>query len=1705
MRSKNTKNKKKSENNQSISEQLYENDIVSEQSITENNFITSETLVSLLSTTAEATGIANDPTTSNGGVISKDILITSSWVGGSFGSNASAYSSIDFKIARNSDSEPTNATEIKVSLYNHGEWPSSRTSWTNNPNLPVLAIGGTWHSASTGATAYTISAPKVAGAYTYGGLSGSGTSFTGIPPTIYIKPFNGTIEASNFVAIAQPSGGAPNSGSAGTFNGIVISNNATGFTLYGGSSTELGIGLTASNTITFYSGTSFGSGGSAGSVLTLNNNLTIGSAGTLTLTAVSGGSSVTIPASGTLITSTPSGQQLISGAASSAGLRIQANATGTPNIAEWYGSGASIGTLTVVSNGGTSTSSNSAYINSNAVFYGDGSGLVNIVPGGINGIIPMSKGGTGANLTGAAGAIVYTNGTTTMAVNSAASAAGIPLLSGTSGTGTPTFTALNLAGGSNVITGTLPIGNGGTGTAVTPTQYGVIYASTASAYASTAAGTNTTVLIGNASGAPSFGSVNLTSMVTGTLPIANGGTNSTTAASAGAVIYSSASAFLPNTPAGSAGIPLVSGTSGTGAPTFSALNLAGGATIVTGTLPVGNGGTGQSSFSSTNSLLVSGSTSTGGFATVTGAAGILYGTAANTAPTFATSIGTAITFSAGLSLTGGTNSISVTPVNANDIVNKAYVDSVAQGISVRVSVRAASISSFESTLGSSLLGGAITGAWYNAGTVTWNGVTYTGYITTTLTTPTNLVGGTAASGSLNPVLYTAFDSPSGTSSTLNLGDRVLIKDFSNSSTYNSTGGTVRSSANGIYVVITLGGGGPNFTIAFARALDCDTAAELSEGVFAFIEEGSTQATTGWIEVDITTNIVPATAATASNTPQFTQFTGAGDITATMGLQKSTNTIGANVNITSSTTSFSLGGNAISPFSNNTNATLTITSASAGTIILTQNTSGWSLAAGSTNVNTLTLNQAGSATYTINGTGGTLTLSNSGSVTCSNSGSLTITGTGGTLTISNSASLTATNSGIITITGTGGTVSIASNLTIASSSAVSISSTVTVASSSAVSISSPLTIAASSTISISSPVTVASSSTVGISAPLTIAANASLSTSVLGGASASTGGILISNNIQGTNSSQAALSLNSTSGALALAGFTLTLGSNSTLSTNGQTLTLSASIGNITFGAGVGTSATTHNLVQSGVTQYVLETATAPTALGDMYYASTSSYATMTKLNIGVRGSVLVVNSSTPTPTWLSPSAIAGVPLISGGTGADLAYGTVVVQGGGTGATTFTANGVLYGNSTSAIQATAQGGTNTILTANNGSPSFSATPIVNTSIQIGVAGSTTGQLKLGNATGSNLTTIQAGASAPSVTYTLPTTAPTLNQVLQSDASGNLSWVTPSGGTITGTGTSGQVTYWNGTSSVTGSSGFTYSGNILTVSGTSGSAIVSTVTGLATSSVQGMALSNTTVSTSGATQQQSPAFDFIGHAWNTTPTAADNFIRFRTELQVTSASTPSGLLVWKSSIDTGTASFNNAMTLTTGGSLTVASALTAGNSGFSTTANGNTTIAPSAAGSTTLTLKTNATDNNSSTVLLLSATDSTGTSKASLTGAGSFRATTKSFAIPHPTKPNKTLVYGCLEGPEHGVYHRDTIEGKGKIRVDLPEYWYALCQDANYSIQLTGWNGANISIVDKDEKGFVVQLNGFLNKLFNKKYKFEYTVIGARELFEIEENN
>ena len=96
---------------------------------------------------------------------------------------------------------------------------------------------------------------------------------------------------------------------------------------------------------------------------------------------------------------------------------------------------------------------------------------------------------------------------------------------------------------------------------------------------------------------------------------------------------------------------------------------------------------------------------------------------------------------------------------------------------------------------------------------------------------------------------------------------------------------------------------------------------------------------------------------------------------------------------------------------------------------------------------------------------------------------------------------------------------------------------------------------------------------------------------------------------------------------------------------------------------------------------------------------------------------------------------------------------------------------------------------------------------------------------------------------------------------------------------------------------------------------------------------------------------------------------------------------------------------------------------------------------------------------------------------LVSAGSFSANSKSFDIPHPTREERRLVYGCLEGPEFGVYVRGRVTNKKEIL--LPDYWEKLVDWTTITVNLTPIGSHQDVIVKRfDEKKIYLQSNGGL---------------------------
>jgi hypothetical protein len=133
-----------------------------------------------------------------------------------------------------------------------------------------------------------------------------------------------------------------------------------------------------------------------------------------------------------------------------------------------------------------------------------------------------------------------------------------------------------------------------------------------------------------------------------------------------------------------------------------------------------------------------------------------------------------------------------------------------------------------------------------------------------------------------------------------------------------------------------------------------------------------------------------------------------------------------------------------------------------------------------------------------------------------------------------------------------------------------------------------------------------------------------------------------------------------------------------------------------------------------------------------------------------------------------------------------------------------------------------------------------------------------------------------------------------------------------------------------------------------------------------------------------------------------------------------------------------------------------------------------------------------------VLYNSADNTTTTSEnlefdgSNLTVGGQLNASTKSFVIKHRTLPDKKLVYGVSEGPEHSVFIRGKLEGTNKII--LPSEWDWLVDLDSLSVQLTP--------IGKYQKLYVESVEGLVitianDNLLSKSINCYYLIQGTRK--------
>ncbi len=142
---------------------------------------------------------------------------------------------------------------------------------------------------------------------------------------------------------------------------------------------------------------------------------------------------------------------------------------------------------------------------------------------------------------------------------------------------------------------------------------------------------------------------------------------------------------------------------------------------------------------------------------------------------------------------------------------------------------------------------------------------YVDAVKTGLDVKDSVVAASTANGTLSSAFENG-DTMDGV--TLATGDRILLKDQSS------------GAENGIYTVASSG--------APTRATDFDADSEVTAGAFTFVEEGTTNADSGWV---LTTNDAITVGTTAQT---WAQFSGAGQITAGDGLAKTGNTLSVGV-------------------------------------------------------------------------------------------------------------------------------------------------------------------------------------------------------------------------------------------------------------------------------------------------------------------------------------------------------------------------------------------------------------------------------------------------------------------------------------------------------------------------------------------------------------------------------------------------------------------------------------------------------------------------------------------------------------------------------------------------------------------------------------------------------------------------------------------
>lgn len=1679
-------------------------------------------------------------------VMNKDIMIIPT---AGTATSINTLSQIDFKIISNPNAYGViDPNEVKSSLYNWGERISGNTYDT-----PVLGIGGAWNGVS-----YAPTSSWGIGGSQGSGVGGSINTDRGFGQIIFFKPATSTIYASIFndlgldtsftnrsitlTGYQQPVPGTfPTSGLAITFGGIgnsgdlvilgassesqintikflsplTVSNSTITDTITLGMSSQAlaggaqnvyypgGTGQTtavyvlAAQAPTFALGDIFYSGGIGHTTLARlpiagNNQY---------LTTVNGVPSWTNTISATTVAvNAATGSTILypllnnaAGSGSAVSTDIDFSVDPGANILRYASGSFYVGTA-VSAPTYTGAGSLVTYTSPATVIIKPGTNAVNAI------LMQASAGSTVVNVDTTNGRVsigsgvtapVYTLdvlGDTNLSTGSVYRIAGAQILSsntlGSSVTASSLTSVGTLTGGTWNAT-TIAADRGGTG----QNTYSVgdlLYGNTGNTLSKLAATDAGQFLVSNGVGAApiyvagsgvSVGKIVLTSNTVNAenyIPFVSG------VGGVGLSISNQTSQLTYNPSFQQLKVPFITGTA------FTATNLTG--TLLTasqpnitsvGTLTGGTwqatavgttyGGTGSnlgSSIGNSNKVVITGTIANGYAASLIDGANTGYLLAANgngAAPSFVNTTNAAFSFASGTltinNATITTGTIATTPTGGTDIANKSYVDSISGGLDPHASVRLATIS-------------AIGGSYRQVGTAgtTWGQGDYI-----IATTPAELIG-----------VAVGLDTPTAGIALTN-GQRVLIKDgalggyatgsgaYAAFSTITTYGGIAASYvANGIYTVASYGGAATSGWL-LVRATDTDNGSgiqELTGGTFTFVEEGTQYADNAFVCTNDTTSF----GAIGFGATQITwsAFSGGASLTMGQGLSKSGNAVATNFNFTNDGNlvsgiqykGFSLGGVRSGGVGFSSLATFTVSSTSApSSNTLTALGTGFTLAGGETS-RTLTVN--GTGNVTLDGGNNTLTLSGS---------SITLTGGGNTLTLSSSSTLNF-NSQTLALTASMGNVTFAGSLNPTATTQTIVTSGQT-------------------QYQLSSQTNTWTAGDMYYSAGTAFTALARLAFG------SGTGNSVL---IRGASQP--------TWGTIALGNSDFVSGTLTT--TNGGT-----SNGSITTTAGqvVYTDGSKFNTTAVGTAgQTLLSNGSNAPAFGTLTLVGGGTSNTVSGAGISYQFAQYNASgnaiSSFALPTAANSVLIAATP-----TTASWSNGPLGLAYGGNANVTYVAKGIVYTNSagtanTSEGTFTFQSGVGMTITGSN------------TTINVGTGG---GYFINANPVVSSIVPSGGSLIYGAVGIAVSNTNPSGSLIIS--GGGQTIYINGPGTGITGTGVATQIAYYNAARELTGDVGLVYSRTALTGTGlsvninsatgnifsintpvamTAGNLIDFDINGVQRFGVDWKGMATHTASSSGNTALViaggrtvlAPAnANYASLNFGITNANPGSGTSFQGDLWYngtnlyfqTGATTKFDLLVGSVS---GSGTINKVVKWSTTTSLTDSNISDAG---VGMTITSSTSVAAGGGSTSILTLQSIALDDNKTDryfIRGMSTGAGGGTTRYfSIDTAGNLRATTKSFDIPHPTKEGLRLVYGVLEGPEHGVYHRGTVEGKGTIQVNLPDYWHKLVGE-QYTIQLTPWGNYNVGIDSKTENYFTIQLVGDIISRKFKNIKVDYIVHGSR---------